>query len=72
MKPKKRIFTLEAFCIAVNNLAQVDANKSSFVHHDYPSRMLERYYSQGLSPRATVTAINQEAIDENNVEARVS
>jgi hypothetical protein len=69
--------TLPEFTQAVNDLAREDAakiNDLNFkpVHIDFPASMLEYDFRDGLTPRQTLTRINNESKRENQFEAMCS
>ena len=68
--------TLSQFAKAVNDLARKDAAKFDGlfkgVHHDFPERMLEDDFHNGLTPREVLNRIDREAEEENHAEARCS
>lgn len=58
------------FVDQVNELARKEA--APFVHHPYPSRMLEGDYNDGLTPKQVISRLNREAEAEMRAEARMS
>lgn len=72
--------TLTEFTLAVNNLAHKDCDMENnqpnnifkAIHHDFPESMMEHYYRDGYSPRQVLNKLEQDAIAENETEARMS
>jgi hypothetical protein len=64
------------FSQTVNDLArrEADAVQGLFkgVHYDFPVRMLESYFQDGLTPKQTLRQISAQARAENEAEARTS
>jgi len=71
--------TLQAFTLAVNNLARKDCdniNKTPKMfkaqHIDFPVSMLDRYMKDGYTPRQVLKQLDADAKWENHCEARCS
>ena len=68
--------SLAEYTKAVNALAHKDAAKCKGifrgVHHDFPERMMERYWEQNYTPRQVLNQINSDAEAEMAAEARMS
>jgi hypothetical protein len=75
----KKFKTLTDFTKAVNDLSRKDCEKINregrlfgAFHHDFPERMLEDDWKNGLTPRQVITRITREAEAEWAAEARMS